>query len=892
MRALRFIFVILCATPLFAQTVQLHGKISDSSGGVIPGARVSISSSQDSRSASTVTSGDGSFVIELPRGPNMLEISAQGFETYRQPVNALPNAPAMLVTLALANITQEAAVEDNPSLIKLEPENNQTALVLNEEDVQSLPDDEDEMIAYLTELAGPRAAAAGGVQFIVDGFQTGRLPPKDQIKEIRINTNPFTTEYSKAGFGRIEIITRPGTGKKHGNFNFNLRNDALNARNAFAPVKLPYSRENYQAAMSGPFIRNQLSLTLLAQLQDRSDADTIHAITAGGPLNSSIYKPSLRRIYDARGQYALTPNNSLSFNAEFGSNHHSNQGAGGFTLAERASTSNTRQLGLQFRDTAVLSVRFINEARFEFNNSRSATNPLTLAPAINVLDAFLAGGAPNRNEETDRRFLFGDSLIFNKKRFTLKTGVQADYYRNSSYSANNFLGTFVFSSLDAYRAGSAATFTIDGGNPLLTMSQVELGAFAQTDIRLSKRLLVSPGIRYQTQSNISDRNDFDPRVVVAYELNRETILRTGAGIFHQNLQSNLVQQLMRLDGTRQQQIVIRNPAFPDPLGGGIAKIIPVSLRVRSENLATPYTADISMSLERSWKRGPSMSVSYDFIRGIHLYRSRNSNAPLPGTLVRPDPSRGNVLQLESTGMSTYHGLTLGWREHLMTFLDVFTSYTISTTFRDTDGAFSLPADNYDLRSEWGRASDDQRHHFSIGINGRLPWNISVTTITRANSGRPYNITTGYDDNGDTIVNDRPAGVGRNTGLGPGLFDTNFNLSRTIAFGPKEAIELGPQDANESGSGKKVRLRSGLGSSAKHPNRAPKGGTFGHKDKHAETSSEGQPRRHTATIFMNFQNVLNHSNLGNYSGVMTSPFFGRANSARNPRQIETGIRFNF
>ena len=263
------------------------------------------------------------------------------------------------------------------------------------------------------------------MQFIVDGFLSGRIPPKDQIKEIRINTNPFTTEYSRAGFGRIEIITRPGTGKVRGNLNFNFRNDALNARNAFAPVKLPYSRQNYQANVSGPFIHDKLTLTLSAQRNDAFNADTIRAITATGPLNSSIVKPNLRENLAGRGQYAMTPNNTLNFNLEFASNRRGNQGAGGFGLPERASNSTSDQLGLQFRDTAVLSTRFVHETRLEITRHGSTSNPLTQRVAINVLDAFQAGGSQNMSDETDRSVLFGQTLIFNSNGFTLKAGTQA-----------------------------------------------------------------------------------------------------------------------------------------------------------------------------------------------------------------------------------------------------------------------------------------------------------------------------------------------------------------------------------------------------------------------------------------------------------------------------------
>ena len=232
----------LIATPVFAENIDLSGKASDPSGAVIPGASVVVTDSGNSIAATTTTANDGQFTLQVAPGSYTLNISANGFQDYVQPITVASNTPPLSVTLSVAKITQEIEVQEDANLITLDPENNQTALVLKEDDIQSLPDDEDDMIAYLTELAGPRAAAAGGVQFIIDGFQSGRLPPKDQIKEIRINTNPFTTEFSRSGFGRIEIITRPGTGKMRGNLNFNLRNDALNARNAFAPVRLPYSR--------------------------------------------------------------------------------------------------------------------------------------------------------------------------------------------------------------------------------------------------------------------------------------------------------------------------------------------------------------------------------------------------------------------------------------------------------------------------------------------------------------------------------------------------------------------------------------------------------------------------------------------------------------------------
>ncbi len=904
---MRFYLVLaltLLTATLQAQTAKVTGKLVDPSGALVVGADVALIGPGNSRIATTKTQPDGSFSMDAPVGAYALEISAEGFEKVVQGISVGTNNRPINVTLSLEKINQQVDVQENPNLISLDADANQTALVLKEDDIQSLPDDEDELTAYLTQLAGPRAAASGGVQFIIDGFLGGRLPPKDQIKEIRINTNPFTTEYSRSGFGRIEIITKPGTGRRRGNFNFNLRNAALNATQFNAPEKLPYSRQNFQGNVSGPLIHDKLTMTLSAQRNDSFSTNIIKAITGTGPVNSSITQPNLRENFNSRGQYAINPNNTLNFNLEYASNSRSNQGVGQFSLAERASTSKGHQFGLQFRETAVLSTRFIHETRFEITQNHNTTNPITQSRAINVLDAFSSGGSQNVSDTNDRSFLFGNTLIFNSKGFTFKTGIQGDYFRNRIYNANNFLGTYTFSSLDAYLAGKPTTFTMNRGNPLIFVTQFEMGAFVQTDIKLSNRLLISPGMRYQIQSHLSDYNNFDPRVSLSYQLSKTSVLRLGAGLFHQTFSVGNYQQLQQLDGTHQTQIVIRNPSFPDPFVGGIEQSIPGSIRVKSGGLVTSYTNNISASVEKSLKSGATISVAYDFIRGNHVFRSRNINAPLPGSLARPDPALGNILQLESSGLSSFNGLTVGFRTRILGSWNLFTNYSLSTSYNDTDGAFSQPANNYDLHSEWGRSPDNQRHHFQGGINGRLPWNLQFNTNLRWNTGRPYNITTGFDDNGDTVLNDRPFGVQRNAFQGPGMFDSSMSLSKTINVFKGEAGAPGqaegfPGDGGGGrggGGGFGGGGRGGGGGGGGARGGGGGGGRFGGGGAGRGGGRGGnrgnQAGGTTATFFVQVQNVMNHRNFNNPSGVMTSPFFGKSTTAQSPRQVELGIRFNF
>src|SRR5215470_11567602 len=321
-----FFTVLLFAVAGSAQNGRLSGTAVDSSGGVVGGASVRLIGPNNSTIASTTTGANGSFTLNAAPGSYALEVSADGFDNSVEGISVGPNTAPMTVTLSVAKIAQQVEVKEDANAISLEADANQTALVLKEEDIQSLPDDEDELLNYLTELAGPRAAAAGGVQLLVDGFLGGRLPPKDQIREIRINNNPFTTEYSRSGFGRIEVITKPGTGKMRGNFNFNLRNDALNATQFNSPEKLPYSRQNFQANVSGPLVHNKLTLTMAGQRNDSFNTTIIKALTAGGPFNSAVTQPNLRENFNARGQYAVSQNNTLNFNLEYASNTRSNQG--------------------------------------------------------------------------------------------------------------------------------------------------------------------------------------------------------------------------------------------------------------------------------------------------------------------------------------------------------------------------------------------------------------------------------------------------------------------------------------------------------------------------------------------------------------------------------------
>src|SRR5262249_15665459 len=476
----------------------------------------------------------------------------------------------------------------------------------------------------------------------------------------------------------------------------------------------------------------------------------------------------------------------------------------------------------------------------------------------------------------NRRLEMSNLLMFSDKKWTVKGGFQSLYRSNHSLQQNNFIGTFTFSSLADYIAGRPLQFTQRRGNPLLDVDQLEVASFIQNDWKMTPKFNLSFGARYEAQTNISDHDNIDPRIALAYQLTKTMVLRGGAGAFHQRLDEQIVEGLFRLDGTRQQQIIILRPAFPDPFLGGNTALVPITRRTQASDLVTPYTTDASVSLEKSLPKGLGLTFSWYTSRGVHLYRSRNTNAPLPGSDVVPDSSQGPVFQLESTGNSKSNNYTIGWQKRLRNKwnLRLFGNYTLGYTKNDTDGWQSLPVNSYDMRSEWGRAGLDVRHRFFTAANWTMPLGLNITQQVNWNSSRPYTITTGRDDNNDGIINDRPIDpltdkmIARNTGVGAGSFNINLSVQKTV---PLKGSEKSAPDTRAGNNG-----RNGVNNFAE-----------------PQLGSNRQNTGPTMTIRAYFQNLLNTVQYGNYVGTMTSPFFGHAiSTARPARQIELALRFNF
>lgn len=260
------------------------------------------------------------------------------------------------------------------------------------------------------------------------------------------------------------------------------------------------------------------------------------------------------------------------------------------------------------------------------------------------------------------------------------------------------------------------------------------------------------------------------------------------------------------------------------------------------DLTFPYLLQGSFAIERKLGKGENyLTADFTTVRGLHLYRTRNINAPLPGTpgsTIVPNPNFANIDQFESTGSSRSNSVNLTLRMRPRRNVTVLLQYVFSHSFDDTAGIYSLPANNYELRPEWGRSDYDRRQRLNLAATYALPWGFSFGGIVKAYSGPPFNITTGTDNNNDTVFNDRPPGVTRNTGHGPSSFDADSRVSKSFRLSGRD---------------------------------------------HSERKFE---------IAADAFNLFNNVNRHNFVGDVTSPFFGQAVAADPARRLQVSLRFTF
>ena len=871
---LAFSFIALFISgPVFAQSAslaQLHLVVVDQTGAGIPAATITLTPAGGGTPVTGVSDQRG--VAELanaPLGVATLHVEFPGFLPTDQQVTLKRGANSQNVTLAIEGFQEQVVVSDTTATN--DERGHSMSTTLEQSEIDALPEDPDELQEYLTQLAG-----GAGATFQVNGFRGGRLPSRDEIQQIRFRTNSFSADNHDPGRTQVEIITRPGATNWSGNASTQLRSDAMNARNAFATSDTPEQNRQFNFGLRGPLGGNRTSIRFNVDGRRDMQGDTIVALDEfGNQLGDFVRRPSDSTNVTVGVEHALSNTDTLRLEFRGGTSSSRNNGVGGFNLVDRATNrdGNNQQIRAQLQ--SVIGRNALNDLHLQYNGGRNEVSSISEAPAIIVQDAFSSGGAGASSQNSAHTIDISDDFDFSVgRKHQMRVGGLLEAGRYNYFDQSNANGTFTFSSLESYLAGTPATYRLRQGEVNTDFGVSQLGLYWQDDIRVNSRFSFSVGVRNEMQNLIADKLNLMPRTGFTWTpKGNKTSIRGGYGMFFDWYDASLYDQTLRVNGIAQRDLLILNPGYPDPYSGQMVDVQPGGRIQASSDLKMPYVHQASIGVERQISANLTAQVNYQALRGRNQLRAVNINAP-DAFGIRPDPSVGNITQFESTGRSTSDRLTFN-ASYRIPSRQIFLqgNYTLGSVQNYADSATALPADSLNPDAEWGPSRQDVRHRVQAMVNVPMVYGIRTTMNVTAQSGVPYTITTGLDDNHDGVLNDRPAGEGRNTARGAATWNMNLRVSKVIGLGG--ATAAGPTNGGGPRGGGRPGVSEQRGPGAGGNNG---GGSLG--------------SRYSLELFVSADNVLNTINYTAYSGNMLSRFFMEPTAAQAARRVQIGMGFRF
>ncbi len=835
-----------------ANLVEVSGAILNANGEVVPGAKISLRRPDGAARQATTSNAVGTFrFTRVASASYELEVQKEGFKPAVMQLSVGPRSPAPLrVVLAIADLHDEVTVNNQSGQVNTNPSENLDVIKVDQAALKKLPALDNDVIGSVARMLDAGSVGSGGPTIIIDGLESSKKKvPASQIQEVRINQNPYSAEFSRPGRGRIEVITKPGSSEYHGEFNLALRDYRLDARNAFALERPEEQRRIYEGNLSGPFFNGKKTTFLFAVNREEEDLQAIvFALTPTGIVAENVANPSRDTQLSLRVNHQMGEKTTISIRYEHTFDSTQNGGVGGFNLREVAANSTGREHQLYFAHRRIISPKLINEFTLRAGHDGNTTRGRRPGvPRLIVQDAFTGGGSQADRLSTENNVQLNEILSWTHGKHFVRGGLSIpDISRRGLSDRTNFGGTFTFSTLEDYLNNRPFLFSINQGEGHLVFWQKELGLFVQDNILVRPNFSIGLGLRYDKQNYLGDNNNFAPRLSFAYApgKQRKTVFRGGAGIFYDRTGAGPISDRLRFDGQRLRQVIISNPAYPDPFSaGGTLETQPSSIVSFASDLRSPYTLQFNLGVERQLSKALTATANYINTRGIKLFRSRNLNAPFAPELPRPNRAIGVLRQIESSARSQAHALELLLRGRLSRFFNGTVQYTLGRAYNNAAGINALPANNYDLTGEWARAEFDERHRFNVlGAIEAGDWFDLGVTVSLS-SGRPYSLTTGRDDNRDTVANDRPAGVRRNSLQGPGAATLDLRWSKEFSLKP-----------------------------------AKKG-----------SKKEEGP---AMTVGLSAFNVLNRVNYAGFVGNQSSRFFGLPVAARPARRVQLNFNFSF
>jgi Carboxypeptidase regulatory-like domain len=888
-------------------TGSLHGQVLDPSGAVIPDAEVSLTHGE--KVIITRSGQEGVYLFRaLSAGSYALSVTAKGFILpSKTDVSIIAGRSTQLnLPLAIAVEQQQVQVTGQTTRVSVDPDENANALVIKESDLDALSDDPDQLQNELQALAGPAAGPNGG-QIYIDGFSGGQIPPKSSIREIRVNQNPFSAEFDHIGYGRIEILTKPGSDKFGGHVTSLATDSALNTENSLVSQTPSYYLYMLQGDVNGPLTKHSSYFMSVFNLQRQTQA----IIVATNPSNTSTTvrqtfpTPSSLLSINPRIDFQFGKSNTVSIRDSFTRSIQSGGGVGALDLSQQAYGTANYENALQLSDTVVVNSHLINETHFQWRRVRNDQVATVATPTITVQGAFVDGGN-NSDAINDHQDIFElqNYSTATAGKHVIRFGTRLRAYRDANESTSGVNGNYIFQTVSQYGAGTPSQYQATVvTNPLARTLLFDAALFYQDDWRWKPNLTLSYGLRYEGQNHIHDHADLGPRFSLAWapgvlgKTPPKTVFRAGYGWFYDRFTvpesfasatgTPYIIQAIHQNGINQQSYIVNNPTFYNPS----TPVPPGTLSTASSSTPTIYTVDphfhaaLSMQggigVDRQIGKKTTVNVTYLFTRGVHQYLTDNVTAPAfdvaDYTITGPTPSLYNN-QFQSEGIFNENQIIATLNTSIRKF-SLHGSYTYSEAKSDTTGLSYSPSVAQDPSLDYGRASFGIHNRLFLLATYSAPHGIIIAPLLAAQSGTPYNITIGNDLTGNNQFNARST---YGTCGESGVVTTPYGCLDTDPTGKDEPLtpfDLGTGPANIAFH-MRISKVIGIGpriNGAKGGMNQQGGGSVNGR---GLSGNQGQvkidatvPRKYSLTFIVGALNVFNIVNRGTPNGVLTSPLFG-------------------
>jgi hypothetical protein len=888
----------------------LAGVVRDNTQALIPGAKVTLDDGV------TATSGsDGRFRFGcVTDGAHKIAAGADGFAT-RELAVKVPRAAAVEVTLdAGANVQVDVSAEENEPPATDASGPSQT---ISGSRLQSLADDPDDLLRELQQMAAASGGSPANTTISVDGFQgESALPPKSSIAYIKVNPDQFSAEYREPPFegSRVEIYTKPGQKAYHGALFLTNGSSFENARDPFSTNAEAIGKQRYGLELTGPVRKtgSDFALTLEHRAIDNYavvDALTLNSAGAVVATNQSVPDPQRLWLATARLDWQLGAKNTLITTYSANANSLANLGVGGETLAEAGYNSSTYEHMFRVSDITTVSAHLMHEARVSLRWDGSSDVPLSSAPQLQVAGSFIGGGSTlgaqqlhEVNVEAD------DDAIWTGKTHTLKFGTQMMIYDEHQQLPTNFNGTYVFGGgtapvLDANNNPTAQTATITGieqyrrsllglsggsptaysnvaGTPAVAFVQVQDALFVEDDWNVGHGVKVSYGLRYFWQTQPTVLNSATPRLGILWSPNKKGTWTVHAhyGIFAGRYPEKYEAEVMREDGVQRVTSTVYNPV--NSLSGGNPLVgAPVihSMRTFDPHISNLLWGGANIGGTRTLPHGWNLSADYYWGRMWNDVRSENINAPLNGVPTGPRPGAANldVLQMNNSGQGDVSAEFAGIENHTYKRVQFFFGGVRVELVDDTDdNALFTPQSTYSDVGEFAHRTGQQTWNLFGNATFTLPAKVQLSANYNGGGGAHYNITTGFDNNGDGDFNDRP----QYATAGTPLCSVNPNATPCSYATPYGQL------VSSGGTGVFPRNKGVMPWTVYLDMNVQRSWKL--------TKNAKAEHQQMLTVNVRSSNVLNHLNVTGVGGVLGSPQFGQAYSADPGRRVEAGARYSF